>query len=296
MIDFNSLIEDSPRLSEETKRIYKGHVKRWVAYAGSHVEGWTPQIARAYYDRMIADGIGIESANTSLGGVQHVIDRARELGLTAIDNPVRTIERRRLKRGETPTPLSVERARALLAGQADGSGPACVRNWAMLVLELYTGMRRSSLVAVQLDRVVPHEEHVDLVVPIQGVTKDLVAIPVHRDVWAMLSGWGDALAKQNITSGPLFRAVADDGSIREGLTVHGVTYIFNRCARRAGLRSFHGDLLRHTFLEWCREGGISEEELTVVTGFRRKGRDALDGARIANRVRWVISRKLGFEP
>lgn len=309
MIDFFAIIDGSKKLSPETKRVYKSHVRGWLDFAGTNPATWTGLVAQDYYNRLVDGGNTIASANTALAGVRYIFDRAQKLypDFPAGPNPIDAVEKARGKRTTPQVPLTPERARSLLATCEEASGrPAiALRDRAMLLLAFYTGMRRSSLATVDLGHVFTPAEHpvVQLAVTLKGSAGDRYPVSIHPDVWASIESWR-RLVWDGYGPGPLFRSVNEAGEIRGGLTVHGITYVLNQRAKAAGLRGFHPHLLRHTFIEWCRQDELEARDIAFVTGHQDSstptGMRAYDfrasaerAARVAARIREIVFKRLG---
>src|SRR5512135_652612 len=187
MIDFFAIIDRSPRLSVDTKRCYKANVRQWLAFAGVDPLKWDGDTAQRFYQSLLDRDVSIRSANTIMWGIRYAIERGRKLHreLQALPNPIDAVERAKPRSRVEPTPLTPERAQKLLAACA-GNDLLAQRDWSMVLVGLYTGMRRSSLSAIMLENVVPFPNHVRLRVPLKGSGGELYPVPLHEDVWALL--------------------------------------------------------------------------------------------------------------
>lgn len=282
MVDLLKLVEDARSLRPNTKRGYDNAVRQWLAFAGPDPAEWTAARAQAFYDHLLTR-VSIATANGILnGGVAFALKRAHALGhdvrdvTAAVDkSPIVANDNDDRRHALTPT-----QARALLAASA-GNALGDLRDHAITLLGLYTGMRRMSLVAVDTRRVVDQGSYVLLRVPIKGKggTYD---VPLDTRVWEATAPYREALAAA--VDGPatwLFPSLGMPrqaaGSllgvpvVNEGhITEDGLYRALRRRATTVKL-AFHPHLFRHTFATWCAQAGIPDGLIEVVTGHKGQG-------------------------
>ena len=148
-----------------------------------------------------------------------------------------------------------------------------------MVLGLYTGMRRMSIVSVDLTRVRDHGPYVVLKVVIKSGS--LYNVPLDARAWALTAPYRAALQAHRPAAGPMFpsfqkpRPTADDPlgqrvvSAR-AMTEDGLYRAIGKRAETAGLTAFSPHLFRHTFATWCRgePARVPDHLIEVVTGHK----------------------------
>ncbi len=175
------------------------------------------------------------------------------------------------------TTLQPEQAKKLLATCATDS-PIDLRDRALIVVGLETGMRRMSLVgmaleAIDTDRLDQARDHCFAHVPIKGAN-ELYPVPLSKAAQAALEPWRRWLRSQKVTSGPVFRSltkgIARGGklsfTVGPGLALVSIYKIVAHRAEQAKLDGVHPDLFRDTFVAWRTQQGLSEIEVAAITG------------------------------
>ncbi|HEX7095687.1 MAG TPA: hypothetical protein VF183_07375 [Acidimicrobiales bacterium] len=169
----------------------------------------------------------------------------------------------------------------LLESVNGAGGELAARDYAALLLALFTGLRRAALAAIDVGRTLAFDDSADYVVlqnaPGVGVDK-VRQTPLAREIWDMLLpyriGRGPA--------GPLFPVTAD-----------GLHYALDRRARNVGIEDFTMDALRQKFLAWCRDAGLARATIATVDGSRNRGRrDTWQNA--ARKVYDAVAPRLGL--
>lgn len=273
-IDLLAVITDARSLRPNTKRNYANAVKQWLDFAGRDPRGWTAAVGQAFYDQLLANGTSAETANNMItSGLAFAFKRAGALyGIPDITPAIN-----RYKPTTDPDDAGVRhaltspQAKALLAACA-GASLAAQRDHAVTVLGLYTGMRRMSLVSVDLSAVAPHDGYVTVRVLLKG--GHLHDVPLDARAWALTAAYRARLS----LGGPLFpsipRARATAGAplgveVPAGrITEDGLYRALAKRAATAKLRDFHPHIFRHTFATWCRAAKIEDYLIEVVTGHK----------------------------
>lgn len=265
-IDLLKLVYDARSLRDRTKRAYATGVRQWLEFAGDDPSGWTPIQAQAFYDHMLTRLSPKTLNNVTLVGLQFVFDRAAALYGTP--NPIGAIDpvKPPADRDVVRRALTAPQVKALVAACA---GPRLIdrRDRAIVILGLYTGMRAMSLAAVETWEPGDDETYWFCRVPLKGGA--LYSVPVDARVRHALTPYTN-----DVPSGRLFRQirvrvtpVGDTEAPVGGLSEDGVYRALRTRGAGAGL-TFHPHLLRHTFVTWCRSGGVDELRVAAVTGHK----------------------------
>lgn len=273
-IDLAKLIADARGLRPHTKRSYTNAVERWLAFAGADPTGWTPVVAQAFYDQLVAGGLSVATVNNAvIGGLTFVFKRAGQL--YNIPNPITAIDRYRAEERDGKRALTAAQANALLATCA-GASLVDMRDRAALVLGLYTGMRRMSLVSLDREGVTDHGKYVTLRAFIKG--GKWYEVPLDKRGWRLVKPYVDALDNARILPAPpspLFTAlraritvVGDEIAPGDRLTEDGLYKALSKRADAARVKNFSPHILRHTFVTWCRgePAKIEPQFIAAITG------------------------------
>jgi integrase/recombinase XerC/integrase/recombinase XerD len=157
-------------------------------------------------------------------------------------------------------PFAQDGVRQLLAACSDE--PAGVRDRAIMVTLLDTGLRVSELVQLNLDdvnlelmrlRVLHAKGNKQRVASFSGACK--------RDLVRYLDLRGDE-------PGPLFCATDGHGTLRPNAYLHsnGIKQMLRRVGRRTGLPKVHAHRFRHTFATWAIDQGARELDVQLLLG------------------------------
>ncbi len=280
-IDLIKLVNDANSLRPNTKTTYLTVVKQWLAFAGPDSGAWTVAMLQDFYNGLLARGLGIPSANGMInGGIAFVFRRAH--ALYGIPNIVGGIDL------STAVIDPATGRRALTSLQAQNLLKACagttlpdLRDHALVLLGLHTGLRRMSLAALDLASVTVMPG-TSAVVIVRAFVKggSWYYVPLDSRVWAQLKPYRVALAEVRPGHGPLFpgipQARLSSTAISrrvpgDHLTESGIYSILRQRAESVGLKGFHPHLLRHTFVTWCRVGGMDSEHVAIMTGHKSRG-------------------------
>lgn len=284
MTDLLKLVEDARRLRPNTKRVYANAVRQWIEYAGADPAGWTGAACQAFYDQLVAR-ISIPSANVMIDSLSWALSRAAALDPRAgIADVTKVVDRYKIN-SDLGKGTPVKR-HALTAPQARKLVEACagddildLRDHAVVLLGLYTGMRRMSLVSVDLDDVIDRGTFVTLGPAIKGGER--YRVPLDLRAWRQLDRYRAALAALPRAPGPrpLFPSFQQPRPTMEAplgqrevsahaMTEDGLYRAISARAKAAGLTSFSPHLLRHTFATWCRADKVPDFLIEVVTGHK----------------------------
>jgi integrase len=279
-IDLLKLIDDARGLRPHTKRGYTNTVKQWLDFAGADPAGWTPLQAQAFYDHLITSGLSVETVNNmTIGGLTFVFKRAAQL--YGIPNPGPAIDKYRADGEKARRALTGAQGRALIE-VCTGPTLMDLRDHAILIIGLYTGMRRMSLTSIDLESVTDHGAFVTLKVIIKGGRA--YNVPLDARAWALTAAYRQALhVSRGAGTGPLFTSLRVNlmASPTERyapiarITEDGLLRAIGKRAEVAKVKHFSPHIMRHTFITWCRAepAKIEPQFVGTITGHEDRARE-----------------------
>lgn len=233
---------------------YLGYV-RDAAFTGASVEAWR--------DAMALSGLAPVTVNARLAGLKFASRRYEALGFgpdfARAAEPVQVVwqKKRFAPRFEVGQRL-VDACR--------GSSPMALRDRAMIVLALRTGMRRESLAELMIEDV--EIDRPAATVIIKGGRRYRVRFDA-EEAGTELATWLRWLdAVHGITTAHVFRSLRqgiDGWIVGDRLHPTSINRIFKHRAEIAGLH-FHPHLARHAFVSWADAAGMRRSEIMAVTG------------------------------
>lgn len=226
----------------------------WVALRYQH--------AAAIRARMVDTGAAPASVNTYLCALRGVAREARKLGLMSADAceavcQVKGVKGTRLPAGRG---LDAPELRALF-GACDGATAQGARDAALLALLYGCGLRRSEVVALDV-------EHVDAsggsirVLGKGNKERSAHLPPASVDA---LRAW---IGLRGVEPGPLFVRVGKDGAPVAGarLTAQAVAFVLGRTAGRGAVAKFSPHDLRRSFVSDLLDAGVDLSTVQAMAG------------------------------
>lgn len=273
----HDIVKRSSRLVDSSKKNYLADIDRWVAYAGGDSHKWTRYRAQEFYDHLIhVEGLKPQSATRILSSLRYAaslwakLENKSELDFTS------AVEFARAEKKQRRTAITYENAKKLLAEtHATKPEPIALRDFALFVIALETGMRQMSLASMKLEHT-----GVDLAIDplgfpttdviIKGRGADLYPVPLSDTAMLALLPWRRWLAKQKITTGYILRTVeysptARTYKIGAHLSHRTIYNITKRHADAAGIPHVHPHLFRHTFITWRLAAHVAPEQISAIT-------------------------------
>ncbi len=269
-----------------TKRNYGRIIDRWVDFAGADPNGWNPDKAQAFYDQLIDGGLSPRSANVYLAGLRYV-SKWHATKTHGIDFAV--VQKQRglkghSKQGESRRYdiLTPEEITALVE-TCRGKSPVDLRDLAMLVIGLETGMRRMSLRGLSFEGM-RRTSYPSVVVPIKGPGgEETYNVPLSDTAALALAPWVAWAQSKKIGKGAVFRRLTRNANkpptIGDSLTDTGINEIVAARSDAAGIRHVNPHLLRHTFISTRIIAGFNTLQIGVITG-HKPGTITVDGLRM----------------
>jgi integrase len=260
--------------SPRTKDKYTLVIDRWITFAGTDPAGWTRDKAQEFYDHLIDTGLKIQSANVYLASLRYVSRwYATKQANPQLDFAIVQTKRGRT-RGKNDDESKIldenEATKLVLVGSVDD--PHHLRDRAMVVLGLETGMRRMSLQGVTFEGFSTKHGYPSVRVPIKGEGgEETFDVPLSDTAWLALGDWMSWLRGNDIKTGPVFRRIGLIGKTYKAGDVMSLTNINEMIALRselAGLRHVNPHMLRHTFIAWREQAGLSPFDIAAITGHK----------------------------
>jgi integrase len=274
----HQIIRDSRKITDKTRAAYIEDIDRWVAFAGADPNGWTPHRAQEFYNQLLTH-MKPQSAKRAMAPIAFASAWLAKKNR----NPLlhfTIIQTERDDDREARHALSHEQAQRLLATCASGS-PIDLRDRAMFIVGLETGMRRMSLAGMALEAITKSTEGYPIAsVPIKGSRDKLYPVPLSDVAVAALAPWRKWLKSQKVSTGSVFRGLTKRMApktgkivyeISESLSLVSIYKIVTRRAADAGLQHVHPHIFRHTFMTWRTEAGLTPIQIASITGHKITG-------------------------
>lgn len=262
--ELESVVISATKLSPRTQNLYLAGVREFIAYAGTKRSNWTGENVEKWRDKLKKTGMKPQSINVKLNALRFASKRiADNEGDPKLDF-AHFAELLKPAPPERPRPLTVEQARALVLACA-GDKPIDVRDKAIAVLGLRTGLRRASMCDLKIDDLKGRK----LKARIKGDRENEIIID--DETLTAIKEWLAVLRTADISSGPMFRSVSRsslDGTtnIGENLTTDGLYRALKARAKAAGIPNFYPHVLRHTFVAMAVKAGVPVHRIREMTG------------------------------
>lgn len=172
--------------------------------------------------------------------------------------------------------LTAKQAQQLLA-TCSGDSPIDLRDRALFIVGLETGMRRMSLAGMTLEGVRQCSDGYPVAdVPIKGSGDKLYPVPLSDAAITGLEPWRRWLRSQKVAKGAVFRGltkrIGPKGrmtyEVGKGLALVSIYKIVEHRAKQAGLDHIHPHLFRNTFITWRIQAGLTPFQIAAVTGHK----------------------------
>jgi integrase len=272
--ELHQIVRGFRKISEGTRKAYLVDIDRWVAFAGPDPRNWTPRVAQAFYDDLL-----ITMSPRSAKRVMAPVIRASSWRAKQSHDPTLHFAIIQTERIDTDTDrhaLTTEQAQELLATCGNGD-PIDLRDRAMFIVGLETGMRRMSLVGMTLEGIHKCADGYPVAdVPIKGSGDKTYPVPLSDAAVAGLEPWRRWLRSQKIAKGAVFRGlskrIGPNGKIvykvGDGLALVSIYKIVEHRAKQAGLDHCHPHIFRNTFITWRIQQGLSPFQIAAITGHK----------------------------
>lgn len=272
--ELHEIVKGFRKINDNTRAAYLVDVDRFVAFAGADPRGWTPHVAQAFYDQLLTQMTPRSAKRVMAPIIRASTWRAKQAHDPSLHFAI--IQTDRIDTSTDRHALTAEQAQKLLATCGSNS-PIDLRDRAMFIIGLETGMRRMSLVGMTLEGIHKCDDGYPVAdVPIKGSGDKLYPVPMSDAAIAGLEPWRRWLRSQKITRGAVFRGlskrIGPQGKIIyeacEGLALVSINKIVEHRARQAGIDGCHPHIFRNTFITWRFQQGLSPYQIAAITGHK----------------------------
>lgn len=277
----HKIVTESPSLAESTRSKYLRDLDTWVTFAGADSRGWTRYRAQEFYGHLLRTGVKPQTANRVLASLRYASSWwAKKESNPTLDFAV--VEKASAAQRSIRRALGPEEAATLL-GTCRRALPIDLRDAAMLVVGLETGMRLMSLHAMSWETLrTGREGYPVALVPLKGSGGETYPVPLSDTALAALEPWRTWCKSQKVatTKGPIFRGLyrrlARSAKVQyeigdEALSKASIYKIVSRRAQACGLAGIHPHILRHTFITWRMQQGLQPYQIAAITGHKIAG-------------------------
>jgi len=285
----HEIVRNGRDLAAGTKARYARDINEWIAFAGEDPAAWTRARAEEFYT-MLLTRMKPRSANRLMASLRYAAnwwatrENKPELDFTKI-------QRAKSRERSTRRSLDAAQATALLMTCRKTQGPLDLRDFAMFVVGLETGMRQMSIagMTVETTLVDPSKSPVGYpiaLVPMKGTEGNRVQVPLSDTAIKALEPWLAWLYDHKAKKGPIFRSLqrrltSGGQNIHAAgatpLTAAGIQKILAGRGDDAGIGHVHPHMFRHTFITWRIEAGMLPHEIAAITGHTIPGLGAMAG-------------------
>ena len=207
--------------------------------------------------QMLVERFSPRSANHGLCALRGVLKEAWRLGLVPHEQYSRAVDLGQIRGDSRPVGrvLSLEELVTLFRTCKEDASPAGIRDAAMLAILYGTGLRRSELVALNLD----DYSKKDGILTVHGKGNTFRLAYAVGETKVMLDRW---LEERGCSDGPLFTSINKTGQLNTSrLTPEAVRFILLQRAEQANVPPFSPHDLRRTTATHLLEKGV---DLAVV--------------------------------
>jgi site-specific recombinase XerD len=258
----------SSQLAANTRRAYRQDAAQFVAWLAERDLGLVnlSHAEMLQYRRYLSDNFAPTSASRKLVVARRLLEEALERGLIA-HNPAQRVKGIEAAQESTYNALSKAQARQLIEA-IDTSSLQGKRDYAMLLLLLKTGIRRSECAALCLGDLQQEQGHpIAILRQTKGRKRRMVklAAEVRRAIDQYLAASGRA----NLgNEAPLFvQFRKGDHPQPEGISTHLIQRVLEKYTELAGLEmKLTPHSLRATFVTLALEGGAKLQQVQYAVG------------------------------
>lgn len=255
MSSLDELIETSLNLRARTKDLYRECVAEFVVFAGGDPAAYTSAVVERWLFELMKDRKP-QTVNVYRKAIRYASKRyARHAGGKDF---AADVEKVKAEASDPRVPLTYEEAQKLLA-TCDGDELVDVRDRALIILALRSGLRRGGLKALELAGVKPPK------ITTANKGGGMITFEADAETLAAIATWIERLRGLGVTSGNVFLNVRKN-KIRSVMSVFQIWKVFDRRAKQAQIRHVFPHLARHSTVTWLREAGKSSAEVSKLTG------------------------------
>lgn len=260
-----TVVTHSSKLSPRTRELYLAGIREFLTFAGPEPKNWTSAQVEKWRDRLLKGGQQPQTINIKLNGLRYASRRIAEKGKNPALDFAAYAKMLKPSPPKKRKPLTVAQARALVAA-CDGERAIDIRDKAIAILGLRTGLRRAAMCELSLSDLRGNKLHAVM----KGGTD--LTIYLDEETLTILHVWIKLLKSMGARSGALFRAMARpqlDGTVTlrdEHLSTDGLYRAMKARAKKAGIKGFHPHIFRHTFISLAVAAGVPNWRIREMTG------------------------------
>lgn len=249
------------------------HSRRAYARALDDFFDWYRRAPRGPFSKDVANAwrADLERRELSPSTINVRLAAIRKLAIEAADNGLLDSQLAAAIARVRGAPMAGERmGKWLTAPEAvsllqapSGDSRKAVRDRAILAMLVGCGLRRSELVALDIEDL-EYREGRPVIADLSGKGRRVRTVAVPAWVKDRVDAWTSSAA---IASGPLFRPLTRSGGLRPGrLTEKVIWWVVLEAASKAGLGNLAPHDLRRTCARLCRAAGGSLEQIQFLLG------------------------------
>lgn len=261
--ELEQYIAKNPKLRPRTKHLYLLGVQSFLDFAGVSPDSWTDEAIEAWRSNLLSSGMKPQTVNVHLHAVKYVAKKYAERN--GVDDFAEGTSALKVDPPKKRKPLKPEQCVALLKA-CEGNRPIDIRDRAICLLGLRTGLRRSALCALDMDSLKGHKLTIELK---RERPHDII---LDDETFEAISVWVTYLRAQEITEGPLFRALSKprkDGSVlfRDRMSQDGIFRAVEARALSAGIQNVYPHVFYHTFICSSLAKGVTPQTIKHMLGY-----------------------------
>lgn len=255
------LVESSPSLAPRTKALYRVCLEDFIRFAGDDPLAYTPHLVESWFSALLK-ARKPQTVNVFRKAIRYASKRLAKHERRPEADFARDVEKVNAKKPLPRVPLSYDEADKLLA-TCDDDRLIDIRDRALIVLALRSGLRRGGLHALELAGISPPK--------ITTINKggEFITFEADAETFAALDVWLNKLRQFGVTQGPVFLNVNEERLATEKklrMSPFQIWQVFTQRAKHAGIRHVFPHLARHSTVTWLREAGKTSAEVSKLTG------------------------------
>lgn len=256
MPTLDELIDSSLNLQDRTKELYRDCVAAFVEFAGADPSAYSSAVVENWLSSLLKERKP-QTVNVYRKAIRYVSRRWAKQHRDHVDFAA-DVDKVKARPAAPRVPLTYDEATKLLA-TCSTDELVDVRDRALIILALRSGLRRGGLRALEFSGIRPPK--------ITTVNKGggLITFEADAETLAALEEWRQRLAALGVTSGRVFRVVRGE-TIRGTMSAFQIWSVFDARAKQAQIRHVFPHLARHSTVTWLREEGKSSAEVSKLTG------------------------------
>lgn len=269
--DLEAAVTASTQLRPRTKQLYLQHVRAFLAYVGRGPR--SADVVLGWRNEMRARKVRPQSINVALNALRFAAREAGARFYTAAIEQLPVKARTPRAEREDAGALTWSQGQRLVAACTATTDARALRDHAMIVLGLRTGLLRFSLCALKLKDLDATAVPPTLTFTKKGGKRHQLQLDAISH--AALQAWITWLATQGVTSGHMFRSlgrakvIAGESTISPALTPDGLYRILQLRGAAVRLPGLSPYVFCVTFRTWARHVGATAAQIAQVTGDRQ---------------------------